>query len=123
MCFATFSFGIRLRFWKVLLDYSPLENETSQIVQKLYSFVVSDFFVHKNSYYNIVAIVEENKITNKGFGRKIGCVFVGCGNHNFNLAVKEILRTEKEVVQKVQTLMQKLVRQISAEKLREFTPL
>lgn len=53
----------------------------------------------------------------------IGCGFIGCASHRFNLAVKDLAAASHGIVTKVHTLMGKLRFLIAAAKLRSITPL
>ncbi|KUF85263.1 hypothetical protein AM587_10005540 [Phytophthora nicotianae] len=54
-------------------------------------------------------MVGDNCSVNQYIGRKEGAIpFIGCASHRFNLAVKDFLKTEDELITKVQALMAKL---------------
>lgn len=72
---------------------------------------------------NIVAVVGDNCNTNRSISKGIGPTFVGCHSNRFNLAVRDIIAQNSNVVCRVQTLILKLSYHIPAAKLRGFTPL
>ena len=121
--FATYPATNDVGYEKVLLGFSPMENEASQDAAEHYNYMEYVLEVHGKSYDNVVAIVGDNTSTNKAFARRRGPVFVGCHSHRFNLAVKDILEDHTAAISKVQELMHKLCYHIPAAMLRRLTPL
>lgn len=55
--------------------------------------------INGNSRNDIVALICDNCTTNKGFLKSIGCVFIGCASHHFNLAVRNVLKEQEELIE------------------------
>lgn len=84
------------------------------------SFVLDVF---QNSWTNVAALIGDNCATNKSFSRQAGCRFIGCASHRFNLAVKDILSQNEDIVMLIRALIVRLRNLIPSAKLRKLTPL
>ena len=54
-------------------------------------------------------LVADNTSVNPATARLLGCSFIGCASHRFNLAVKEYMLTYEEKLDDIQSLMKKLL--------------
>lgn len=121
--YATFMDEAKECFDKVLLALSPLEDETDLGAvehKRMLEWVLSVF---GKDLSNVVALIGDNVSTNKALALLVGCGFVGCASHRFNLAVKDLIGQEWALVEVVQKVMLKLRNLIPAAKLRRHTPL
>lgn len=108
---------------RFLLACSPMENEDSLNANEHYEFLEWVLALFEKSMDNVVAVIGDNCSTNRAMSRRIGPTFVGCHSHRFNLAVKDMISEDEDLVQIVRCLMKKLSFQIPAAKLRRLTPL
>lgn len=119
--FATFASSNSKEYSSILLGFSPFEDETSLNADSHYEyigFVLSEF---NKSFDNVVALVADNCAVNISLVNKIGCGFIGCASHRFNLAMKDMIKDDTILIEKVQAVMQKLRWPIPAAKLRRHT--
>lgn len=121
--FATFPSDNKDGFKKLLLAFSPFEDETSQNSDQHIQFCNFVLTLYNKTLDNVVALIGDNCSTNKAFARKADRKFVGCYSHRFNLAVKDVLNESKDELEKVRKIMIKLRTPIAAGKLRHMTPL
>lgn len=109
--------------YRKLLGISPMEKEDSLDATDHYEFIEYVLEVHVKLFENVVAIVGDKTSTNKAFARRVGSSFVGCHRHRYNIVMKDIISNQSDVIEGVQLLMKKLSYQITAEILRQITPL
>ncbi len=121
--FGTFPAETKKGYDKLLLVFSQFDVETSQDSDNHLEFVTFVLSVFQKSLENVVVFVGENSSTNKALSKKSSIEFVGCPSHRFNLAMKEIIRINEVVIDKVQSLMKKLSYPFPAAKLRDFSHL
>eukprot|EP00171_Calliarthron_tuberculosum_P012778 IDg12778t1 len=72
---------------------------------------------------NVFAVISDNCATNRALYGLFSCGFVGCASQKFNLAVKDLLMTHKDIICKVRELMKKLRALLERAILRKFTDL
>lgn len=121
--FVTFPTKINDRINLILLAFSPLEDEsrlTAQEHERFMEFVLQN--VHK-TWDNVVCFVGDNCSINKSLAKRLEIPMICCHGHRFNLALQDLLKTYKEILDKVSKIMLQLKNQIPATKLRKFTPL
>ncbi len=70
-------------------------------------FIEFVLHVFNNSIQNIVAVIRDNCAVNIAFARKLGCGFIGCESHRFNLAVKSIIAEHRALIDEVFCVIKK----------------
>lgn len=84
--FATFSSATGNGYSKILLALSPFEAEDDLRADQHMGFPEYGVARFGKSLHSVVALTGDNCSINKSFFRKMGCVFVGCMCHRFNLS-------------------------------------
>ena len=79
--------------------------------------------VYGKSWNNIICLVGDNVAVNKSISTKVDVPLVGCASHRYNLAVRDVIAGEIELVNKFNTLISKLRTLLLSSKLRKLTPL
>lgn len=77
----------------VLLGLSPLENEETQCANEHYDLLNYVLGIYGKGVANVVALIGDNRGTNRSLSRLFFCSFVGCASYRFNLAVKDCYHT------------------------------
>lgn len=72
---------------------------------------------------NIAVVIEDIENTNRAFARQESPFFVCCYSHRYNLALKDGLANQHDVILRVRHLMQTISFQIPAALLRKETHL
>ncbi len=121
--YATFPYNTPVGYRKVLLGFSPFEEETSQSAQEHYEYLEFVLSTFKKSFDNVAVLIGDNCNTKKALADKAGMLFVGCASHRFNLAMKYKLSAYQDLIQRVHELMKKLKNPIAAAELRKHTDL
>lgn len=121
--FATFSSSNELGYDSVLLGFGPFENETSLGTSELYKYLSFTLSIYKKTWDNVTAVVGDNCSVNKSLANRLTCGFIGCSSHRFNLAVLDIIKSDEELIQKVNCIMKKFKNLLHAAKLREYSHL
>ncbi|EGZ26798.1 hypothetical protein PHYSODRAFT_255233 [Phytophthora sojae] len=93
----------------LLLTFAPVEVEEDMGAQSQYNLIAGTLSRYNKPWSAVKFTVGDNCSVNQCIGRKKGVIpFIGCASHRFNLAVKDFLKTEDELIAKVHTLMTKL---------------
>lgn len=106
----------------VLLGFAPFDDERSLGCEQhmhLFKFFLSVF---KKDIGNVAALFGDNVSVNKSVATNLGLRFVGCAIHRFNLAVKDVISKNGDLVPLIHSMMSKIRNIIPAAKLRESTP-
>ena len=72
---------------------------------------------------NVCALIGDNCNTNRAMSSSAGVPLIGCANHRFNLAAKEIVSEDEDLLVRINSVMLKLKNLVFAAKLRKLTPL
>ncbi len=102
------------------LAFSPCESENSQSAENHYQFLLFVLELFGKSIENVVALEGDNRSANKAFAIRVGCGFVGCASHRYNLAMKDILQEEQIVIQKVRELIRDYMTQVELEDIDDL---
>ncbi|RHY05928.1 hypothetical protein DYB37_012316 [Aphanomyces astaci] len=121
--FATFPTDDAIGYKKVLLSFSPINDEDSLSAIAHYDYLSFVLEVYGKNMSNVVALIGDNCSVNVAFARRCGLPLVGCASHRFNLFVNDILTDYEPLLEAVNDLMKKLKNLIPAAKLRRLTPL
>ena len=126
--FATYPSFCSSGYEKVLLGFSPLDDEEALNAENHVDFIKFVLGVFDKSMDNVVCLTGDNCATNLKIAKLVNqlnqfCYFVGCASHRFNLCVEDILAPHKLLVDKVNKLMHKMKNLIPAAKLRRLTSL
>jgi hypothetical protein len=93
----------------LLLAFSPLEVEEDLGAQSQYDLIADTLSRYNKPWSAVKFLTGDNCSVNQYIGRKEGAIpFIGCASHRFNLAVKDFMKTEDELISKVHALMSKL---------------
>ncbi|EGZ21794.1 hypothetical protein PHYSODRAFT_247318 [Phytophthora sojae] len=93
----------------VLLTFAPVEVEEDMGAQSQYDLIADTLSRYNKPWIAVKFMVGDNCSVNQCIGRNEGAIpFIGCASHRFNLAVKDFLKTEDELIAKVHALMTKL---------------
>ncbi|EGZ15692.1 hypothetical protein PHYSODRAFT_506404 [Phytophthora sojae] len=93
----------------LLLTFAPVEVEEDMGAQSQYDLIADTLSRYNKPWSAVKFMVGDNCSVNQCIGRKEGAIpFIGCASHRFNLAVKDFLKTEDELIAKVHALMTKL---------------
>lgn len=95
-------------FGRVLLVMSPMGDESSQSAEKHEKYVRDILEVFHKTTNNFVAIVADNCSKNKDLVDRIGCSFIECVSHRFNLAFKRFCDDNDGIIEEFNKLMKKL---------------
>ena len=106
-----------------LLTLSPMGDECSLNAQEHYEFLTFVLNLYQKSWANVVCLVGDNMNTNKSIANILGRPLIGCASHRLNLAVKDVLNEEEELLQKIHTIMIKLRGLLLGAKLKKLTNL
>lgn len=106
-----------------LLTFSPLINETSLGAAQHLSSISYILELYRKSISNFCALIGDNCCMNKALDRMASRPLIGCASYRFNLAVKEILCENEDLLDRVNYLMGKLKGLLISAKLRKVTPL
>ena len=126
--FATYPSSRACGFDKVLLGFSPMGEEESLDSVSHVEYIEFVLSIFKKTLANVVAISGDNCAVNlkvaKLVNQKCGtCFFVGCASHRLNLAIQDLMKPYKDVINKLQKLMCQLKNLVPAAKLRRLTHL
>ena len=121
--FATYASEELGNFHQVLLAFSPLFSETEFGAEQHFDLISWVLNLYEKTMENLVAIIGDNVSVNKALATKCGVPLIGCASHRFNLAVNEYVKPNKELIEKVNLLMNKLKKLKNADKLRAYTNL
>ncbi len=106
-----------------LLAISPLEDGASLNAQEHHQFLKYVLELFGLSWQNVAFLIGDNVSTNKSLSRITNIPFIGCASHRFNLAIRDILKTEQFIIDKVLQVMVRLHDLLLSAKLRRLTHL
>ena len=121
--YACFPAKNELGYQYCLLGFGPYEDETKLGTAELHEYISFTLSVYDKSWSNVTCLIGDNCSVNKAVANLVGCPFVGCASHRFNLAVQDYINEHSTEVQMVNDLMKKFKYLIPAAKLRKHTPL
>lgn len=121
--FATYPSENSVGYERVLLTFSPLQDESSLKAEEHLEFMDYILGLYEKSWDNVVALVGDNCGTNRKTARIVNKPLVGCASHRYNLAVRQVVEESQSLVDQVQQLMVQLRTLIGAAKLRKVTDL
>ena len=107
----------------VMLAFSPMFCETEFGADEHYEFISWVLSVYGKTFENVIAIIGDNVSVNKALSTKCNLPLIGCASHRFNLAVKEHLKPQCAILEKINNLMGKLKSLKLSGKLRLHTDL
>jgi hypothetical protein len=106
-----------------LLAFAPPFNEEQFSAQTQVDFIGDCLEVYGKTLNDIIFLVADNTNVNPATARLIGCAFIGCSSHRFNLAAKEYFLEYEPILSNIHLLMKKLCTLKFAGALRKRTPL
>lgn len=121
--FASFSSSNQNGYDTRLLTISPIGDECNLNADEHIEFLDFVLKLYGKQWADVVCLVGDNVSTNKSLSNKTGIPLIGCCSHRFNLAVKDVLRSEEELIMKIQVIMVKLRGLLLSANLRKLTPL
>jgi len=121
--FATFPAENERKYEKVLIGFSPLEDETNQTAHNHCDLIRFVLNVFGKSVSNVIALTGDNCNTNKAIANQLGVGFIGCASHRFNIFVKQMILQETNLIESIREIMKKLSDPLMSAKLRKFTQL
>ncbi|KAG3195338.1 hypothetical protein PC128_g8589 [Phytophthora cactorum] len=93
----------------LLLAFSPVETEKDLSAQSEYDLIADTLSRYNKPWNAVKFMVGDNCSVDQYIGRKEGAIpQIGCASHRFNLAVKDYLKKEDELITKVHAFMSKL---------------
>ena len=104
-----------------LLTISPTCDETKLNADQNFEFLTYILGLYNKSWSNVACLIGDKCSTNKSVSNRAGVPFQGCASHRFNLAMRDILSTEKVNLPKIKEIMKKLRGLVLAAKLRNLT--
>ena len=104
-----------------LLELSPLRDECYLDADAHYDFLTYVLGLYRKTWDNVVCLIKDNVNTNKSLYKKKGIPFIGCGSHRVNLAVRDVLQEEEELICKINAIMLKYRGLLLSAKLRKLT--
>ncbi len=121
--FETFTANTETKYDQVLLGFAPFESEENMKAENQVDFIKFVLDLFDKSLHNVVSVTADNTNVNVKFVRSIGCGFVYCAIHRFQLAIKDIISTHSQLIEKVRNLLKKLRNPSAAGQLRKHTHL
>lgn len=106
-----------------LLAFAPPIDEESYSAENQAAFITDVLELFGRRRDDVLFLVADNTNVNPATARLLGCSFIGCASHRFNLAVKEYMLTYEEKLDDIQSLMKKLLNLKIAGALRRKTDL
>lgn len=113
------AYGYELR----LLSFSPLEDESTLGAEEHINFITYVLSIFGKKWSNVLCLIVDNCSTNKAIADRSSVPLIVCASHRYNLAVKDLLLGEEDVILKVHALMSKLKTLLLSAKLRSLTDL
>ncbi|KAG3107661.1 hypothetical protein PI124_g12836 [Phytophthora idaei] len=93
----------------LLLAFSPVETEEDLSAQSQCDLIADTLSRYNKTWNAVKFMVGDNCPVDQYIGRKEGAIpQIGCASHCFNLAVKDYLKKEDELITKVHALVSKL---------------
>ncbi|KAG2866260.1 hypothetical protein PC113_g3008 [Phytophthora cactorum] len=93
---------------RVLLAFSPLEDESGLSAQSLSDFIADTLSEFERPWSSVLFVVGDNCSVNQYLGDNGGIRFIGCANHRFNLAVQLFLEEHSVLIDRANKLMRKI---------------
>ena len=75
-----------------MLAFAPPFDEVSYTAENQADFITDVMELFGKRRDDLLFVVADNTNVNPGTARLLGCAFIGCASHRFNLAVKEYTR-------------------------------
>ncbi|OWZ00299.1 hypothetical protein PHMEG_00028540 [Phytophthora megakarya] len=92
-----------------MLAFSPVEDEEDLSGQSQFDLIADILSRYDKPWSTVKFMVGDNCSVSQYVDRKEGAIpLIGCASHRFNLAVKDLLKTEEALIAKGQALMTKL---------------
>lgn len=107
---------------KLLLSFTTFENETTHNADEHQRYMQHVLSEYNKTLSSVVALVGDNASVNTSLADKLCLPFVGCASHRLNLAIKDKIKEQKHLFDKIQRLMVKLKYGLLAAHLRKLTP-
>lgn len=93
----------------ILLAFSPMEDEGDLSAQSLFDLIADTLSRYKQPWESVAFMVGDNCSVNQCIGRRVGAIpLIGCASHRFALAVKDFMKQDEGLIDKVHNLMKKL---------------
>lgn len=121
--FASYPTSNSKGYSKRLLTVSPVGEEINLSASEHYDFITYILHLYGKSWSDIVCLIGDNVSTNKALANKTGIPMVGCASHRFNLAMRDILHKDQDIIAKVNSTMVKLRGLLLSAKLQKLTHL
>ncbi len=98
---ATFPSEFALGYSKILLGFSPLEDEKRLDAESHMSYIKFVLGLFDKSIDDVVALIVDNCSTNHSVAEKVSTSFIGCASHRYNLAVQDVSNPSDTYISKV----------------------
>ncbi len=108
---------------KLLLVFSPFDEEVFQSAAAHLSFTEFQLDLFGKSFKYVVGLIGDNCSTNHAFANLPDYPFIGCASHRLNLVVTEILSHHSRIIEQVRSIMEKLRSPTNSAKLRTLSNL
>lgn len=119
--FASYPANVLMGYENVLLEFSPLENETFQDAAEHADFLDFVLRLFGKTEQNISIIIGHNANANRALAREFEKIFTDCHSHLLNLAFHTFLQMHSPVINEVQALLKQLSCNFPAALLRQET--
>lgn len=110
--FATFSDEKKRSYNSILLGFTPFLEESDLGAQQHFDLIDFVLNVYGKTLDNFVSAIGDNCNTNRKLATYLDCLFIGCANHRFSLAVGDYIdgheSETKAVIDSIHALMKKL---------------
>ena len=111
------------KIFRSLLTISPLLDEEKLDANSQCEFINYTLSIYNKNKSHLNFIVGDNCSTNKRISDLLSVHFIGCASHRFNLAVNHIIKSDIEIIAKINRLSSKLKTLKQFAKLKKSTPL
>ena len=119
--FASFTTNCFRGYRVKLLTFSPLSDDCRLDSDEHVDFIKFILNYYGKSLSNVTCVIGDNCNVKKS-SNKLSKPLIGCASHRFNLAVYDIISSDRDIIDKIQDLMFKLRSLLLSAKLRQFTP-
>ena len=121
--FASFSSTNNYGHETRLLSVSTMGDECNLRSAEHYEFLTYILNLYKKSWSNVVALIGDNVNTNKSLANRTGIPLVGCASHRLNLAMRDVLDEEEQLIERINSIMVKMRGLLLSAKLQKLNPL
>lgn len=121
--FATFPSDNHCGYSARLLTVSPIGDECSLNADDHIDFLKYILELYGKTWSNVIALVGDNVSVNKSISNKTGKPLIGCASHRYNLAVRDIIDGDIDLIDKIAAIMVKLKTLLLSAQLRKLTHL